>query len=163
MAVQSNRGYGFHYEYNDDGSTAAPLVKVELGSNVGCKVGDPIRYHSTGLGLVGTNQAIFGFAVEEVTAEAGVRQNVLCVAATPEAIFSGKTDGAGAITLRGALRKMIGTTGEKLVDDDGGPTGAVFRIIGRHPMSSDWGTNAQLLLKVVSSQYAGTNITPTVT
>jgi len=156
MAVQANLGYGFQYEYNESGGPA-PMGEVTLDSGVGCEVGDPITISSDGLcDVAGSNTSIYGIAQQTITAETGVQQNVLVIKATADAVFSGYTDGDGDQDIVGDTLDItaIGGSGAFTLDQDG-TTHAVVRIIKKHPVSDDYGTNAQFYIKFLKSQVYG--------
>lgn len=156
MAVQSNRGYGFWWVRNEDGSPNCPTGELELDSNVGCAAGDALTLAADGYGDVWTSgDPIYGFAMESITAISDEHQKVLVALATPQAIFTGYTDGAGAATIVGDNVGINETSGEMTIDE-GTTTNAVL-IYGLDDSVSDtFGTNAQFLVKVIDSQlYKG--------
>lgn len=156
MSVQTNLGYGFQYEYNDAGGPA-PMGRVRLDSNVGCVPGDPITISADGTAdVAGSNTPIYGIAQETITASATTRQWVNVIKATADAVFSLQTDGAGAITIQGDVCDITGASGAVTLQQ-AVTTNAVVRIIGLHPVSSDYGTNAQFYVKIIASQVYGYN------
>jgi hypothetical protein len=156
MAVQSNRGYGFWWVRNEDGSPNCPTGELELDSNVGCYAGDALMRGADGYGDLWTSgNSIYGFAMETITADANAEQKVLVALATPQAIFTGYTDGAGAATIVGDALGINQTSGQMNIDQDVS-TNAVFIYDLDESVSSTYGTNAQFLVKVIDSQlYKG--------
>jgi len=154
MAVQNNLGYGFYWEYNEDGGPM-PVTEVTLDTNISVSEGDPIAIEADGYANVaGSNSSIYGFALEDITGAASTYKDVAVVKATAQAVFSGYTDGAGAVTNIGDATDITGSTGAFTIDDDG-TTHAVIRITKLHPVSDDYGTNAQFYFKVLKSQIYG--------
>jgi hypothetical protein len=155
MAVQANRGYGFHWVRNEDGGPC-PTGELELDSNVGCAVGDALTRGADGYGDVFTHGSeVYGFAMEAITADATAHQKVLVALASPTAIFTGYTDGAGPATFMGDDCGIIATSGQMTLDEDR-TSNAIFSVMNLDTSVSDtYGTNAQFLLKVIDSQLYG--------
>ncbi len=157
MALAINRGYGFHFEYLDEGGPA-PMREVQFDTDQTLAVGDAMKIGSDGYGEIATSGGpIFGFVQKVVTADNATRPKALVIAASRSAVFSGRTGTAtvGSVALVGDEFSITGATGAMEINE---AVTTVFDIvvIAKHPMSTAWGSNTQLLFKVTDSQYAGT-------
>jgi hypothetical protein len=133
------------------------MSEVTLDSNVGCVPGDPITMSADGTcDVAGSNTPIYGIAQGTVTASAGVRQKVNVIRATADAVFSLYADGDGAETIQGDVCDITGGTGATTLQQ-AVTTNAVVRIMGLHPVSATYGTNAQFYVKIIASQAYGYN------
>ncbi len=159
MALVDNLGYGFHFEYLSEGG-AAPLREIQFDTDQTLAVGDAMKIGTDGYGeITASGGPIFGFVQKKITADNATRPKALVVCAAKNAVFSGRTGTAavGTQALVGDEFSITGATGAMEINE---AVTTVFDIvvIARHPVSKAWGSNTQLLFKVVDSQYAGTGV-----
>lgn len=155
MAKVTNLGYGFHFEYLDEGGPA-PIREVQFDTDATLAVGDAMKIDTDGYGsITASGGPIFGIVQKVVTAAAGVRPKALVIGAAKNAVFSGRTTTAAAATvaLLGDHKSITGATGAQEINES--VTSNDILIIAKHPVTDDWGTNTQLLFKVIDSQFAG--------
>lgn len=157
--ANTNNPKGFRFVRAENGTGAAPTRTVELGSNVGVKVGDMI-YLASGAGArTTTTQASWGIALQEITAVAATRQNVLVIPLAAGLVFQGQFVGTTSITQAsylGTTRKVSGASGSMGISG-GTVTGGILRIVALagYPQGNAWGTYATCEFTVARSQYCG--------
>lgn len=152
--ANTDNPHGFRvHQIRNMGSTV-PLVYVTVDTNISLAEGDMVKIEADGYAnIAATTNAVFGMAAESVTGAAGTRPEIAVVPAVPEVVFSAQTSGSAAVTDIGEAIPLEGTTGIQELNEDG--SDGAFKVIGLKP-GSEWGTNAELLVTVVKSQYVGT-------
>lgn len=136
--------------------SVAPLRYVTLDTNITITEGDAIKLEADGYANIAeTTNAILGIAAESVTGAAGTRPTIAYTPAADNIIFSAQTSGDAEQTDVGENIPLEGSTGEMELNEDG--SDGAFYVIGLKP-GSEWGTNAELLVKVVKSQWTGQQV-----
>jgi hypothetical protein len=152
-----NNPHSFLWEKTDQ-SGAVKLRRFVTVSNTTLSVGDPVVVLSGYVKLAGiTSVALFGFAAEAVTGVAATRKSVAIIPAIDGYTFSAQVKSGTNLTVGylGTKGGIAGTTNGKIGFSSTATT-SVLQIIGLKKMpGNNWGTYAQLMLKVVRSGYEG--------
>lgn len=153
--ANTDNPHGFKVYQSKKYGSALPLEYKTVDTNITLAEGDAVLIEADGyLNIAATTNAVYGFAAESVTGAAGTRPEIAVLPADPEIVFSAQTSGSAAQTDVGEKIPLEGTTGIQELNEDG--SGGAFLVVGLKP-GSEWGTNAELLVRVAKSQWAGTD------